>query len=505
MNRRRVVVNTAASVLQVIGVSIAWLLLSRFLLRTIGAEKMGIWSVVLAAASATHAGALGLPGSLARFVAKYAAYEDHQKVSRLLQTAYLSTGLSLGIVLLVFHPVAVRVLPLFIAAGGIGEALTILPPAMMSVWLMALVAITMGAFDGYQRMEIRSGLSTGSTIIYAIFAAFLVRKYGLLGLAYAQILQYLCVYFFGVVILRAFVPLPFIPRVWDRGLFREMIRYGASLQLISLSQMAYGPTTKALLASFGGLSMVGYYEIAERLVIQLRSLIVAAHRVLVPIVAELTEVAPKRIQSVYATVTQATFFVSIPFYSAVIIFVPVVSLAWIGKCERYFVWPAMLCTVGWALNTLTVPSYNIYMGTGSLKWNTLSHILTAVLNIGLGWSLGSIWKGWGVIIGWVIALMLGSILVPFAYHIENHSSWRIWTTRSNLILLVSGGTIALVSWVLSNWSTRGSLSLPQQVLLAGGLALLNLVPAWYHPVRRRIQTWLVRYLEQSPRRFANDT
>jgi O-antigen/teichoic acid export membrane protein len=51
--------------------------------------------------------------------------------------------------------------------------------------------------------------------------------------------------------------------------------------------MLYDPITKALLTKFGGLSLVGYYEMANKLIYQIRSLKVSANQILVPAFADL--------------------------------------------------------------------------------------------------------------------------------------------------------------------------------------------------------------------------
>jgi O-antigen/teichoic acid export membrane protein len=55
---------------------------------------------------------------------------------------------------------------------------------------------------------------------------------------------------------------------------------------VSISQLLYEPTTKILLSKYGGLGILGNYEMASRLVNQVRALIVNANQVVIPIIAE---------------------------------------------------------------------------------------------------------------------------------------------------------------------------------------------------------------------------
>ena len=64
------------TIAQVVVSSVILFFLYRYLLNTIGVAKLGVWSVVMAAASASRMSELGLSGSVVKFVAKYKAHSD---------------------------------------------------------------------------------------------------------------------------------------------------------------------------------------------------------------------------------------------------------------------------------------------------------------------------------------------------------------------------------------------------------------------------------------------
>ena len=66
------------SLVQVVLVGISLFILYRFLLRSIGIERMGVWSVVLATTSVANVANLGISASVVRFVAKY-LHEEKKK------------------------------------------------------------------------------------------------------------------------------------------------------------------------------------------------------------------------------------------------------------------------------------------------------------------------------------------------------------------------------------------------------------------------------------------
>src|SRR4030066_1313189 len=140
-------------------------------------------------------------------------------------------------------------------------------------------------------------------------------------------------------------------------MFKRIIFYGINFQVISIAVMLSDPVTKALLSKFGNLSMVGFYEMASRMVLQFRAIIVSANQVVVPTIADMTENAPEKIRAFYLRSYDLLFYLALPLFSLLIICAPIISEIWIGYYERVFVFSAILLSIGWFLNTLAVPAY----------------------------------------------------------------------------------------------------------------------------------------------------
>ena len=274
-----------------------------------------------------------------------------------------------------------------------------------------------------------------------------------------------------------------------------MLGYGTHFQIISISRMMYDPITKGLIAHFGGLSLLGFYEMASRLVLQVRSLIVAANQALVPTLAGLHEREPSRLDQVYATSVRLVFFVDVPLFTALAISSPVVSSVWIGYIEPTFVYATCLLSVGWAINTLSGPAYFASLGTGDLRRNTLSHIAIGILNFACGFVLGTLGGGKGVIMGWVIALIVGSAILIISYGGGIKKSIKLYTDKESLHLIL-GVTVSVIVLLLILpymgkfywWIQLGFVSL---------VFFVSLVPSiWLHPARHNVQEYIgmrIRY------------
>lgn len=495
MQKRQVFINAIMSVIQTVVISVILFILYRFLLTTIGVEQLGIWSLVLAITSITNIASFGLTGSVVKFVAKYIAREEEEKVSEVIQTAIISIGVFVGMILLGGYPIIKWVLSLVIPNSSFPLVLSILPYAFFALWLMAITSIFQSGLDGCQRIDIRTLLLMGGAILNLLLCFLLVPKYGLLGVAYARVIDNFLILICSWTLLKKYIPyLPVFPLKWNRTLFREVISYGLNFQVISTTRMFYDPITKALLCKFGNLSMVGYYEMANRMILQLRSLIVSANQVLVPAIADLKEKIPEKIHVVYLTSYRLLFYLSLPLFSLMIIALPLISRVWIGYYEKIFVIFGVLLAISRFINMLNAPSYFVYLGIGELRWNVAGHIVTGVLNVCLGFILGFYLNGIGVVIAWAISLALGSSIIFLSYHIRNKIPLVELIPKASRQITITCLTGTLMAFLIQEKLNHVLSIVVFNSLIVLIFLIIIFIPFWLHPMRRRLMGWLMNDL-----------
>jgi len=248
-----------------------------------------------------------------KFVAQYAARENHDRVALLLQTALLSVGAALALVDVALYPLARWALAFVLPHDRVAGAYAILPLALVSLWVNVISLLMQAGLVGLQRIALCNSIEMFGSLSYLFLAFALVPRHGLLGLAYAQALQGAVFLLITWRLLRGSITaLPIFPRRWDHALFGEMAGYGLQFQIITASQALREPITKALLAKFGGLSMTGYYDLASRWVVTIRELIVQANQVLIPAISHLRERDPESIPAVYRESYRLVFFLAFP-------------------------------------------------------------------------------------------------------------------------------------------------------------------------------------------------
>jgi O-antigen/teichoic acid export membrane protein len=412
----------------------------------------------------------------------------------LVQTGTLTAAAAITVALALLYPLVQVVLGLVIEDPALlPQAVAIVPYALGSLWLSATASVVYASIDGFQRVDLRNIILMGGAGVFLASALWLVPSRGLIGLAQAQVLQGATVLTVSWLVLRRLLPeLPVLPLRWSRPAFREMIGYSLRFQGIAFTLLLFEPLTKSLLARFGSVSSAGYFEMANRLAMQLRAFIVTAHTSLVPTITDISEKAPELLRGVYEASCRIVAFLLLVLLPLLIALTPLISVVWLGSFEPLFVLFATLVFIGWFGNLVGNPGYIGYMGEGRIRWNLRSHLLTGVVNVALGIALGALAGGVGVVVAFVVALLSGSLLVAVAYSREHGYRMSIWAAPDNL-LLGAASVAGMGAVLLLYYRFAESLGVPLLVVASLAVyALIAGVPLWLHSARRQMHAWAMQ-------------
>lgn len=482
--KRRVLLNAAMATAQAVIVGIALFVLFRFLLETIGIEKVGIWSLVLAATNVTRISELGFANSVLQFVSRYLAKGEAERAARVVETAILTVAGFGSIAILLLYPLLAWALGRLIPLALLSEATRLLPFTIGSLWCSMMAATVHSGLDGIQRTDLRSVVLMSSQVIFVGATFYLVPASGLEGVAQAQLIQSFWSLMVSWIMLKVNLNgLSMMPYRWTSSLFREMFGYAANFQINGIAQLLFEPTTKALLSKWGTLADVGYFEMASRMIIQIRSLLVAANQVVVPVITTQHEHKPTQIPDLYKRCYDIMLYLSIPIFSLLLVVTPLISEAWIGRYEPAFVLFAFLLITSWALNATAVPAYLAFVGTGQLRWNTLSHMVTGITSVLIGYILGYMFGSVGVIVGTCFAILVGSLLTLLAFHAEYHVDLNGFVPHEsrNLVMWSVGGA---GGGLLMYYLLRDTVELWMATVLVCGIFGGLVGPSvWQHRIR----------------------
>jgi O-antigen/teichoic acid export membrane protein len=501
----RLLRNITSAGSQIVVQTFALFFLYSFLIDILGVERLGIWSIILASASAARISELGLGGSVTKFVASYRAQEDLVAVGEVLQTGAITIAVILGAILLAVYPLLAWLLPEILPASALDEARAILPYALASLWLNSVASIWTSGLDGVLRSDLRAGLAIIGTLAFLGMAWVGASTYGLLGLAVAQVAQGAILAVLGWIAIRTVVTtMPPIPVKWSLARLRVMLGYGVNFQINSVIMLLFEPTTKVLLGRYGELAAAGYFELAQRLVMKARAFIVESNRVVVPVFAgSANNVDDTR--ELYLKNARVLFAVVTPLFAGLIALMPAVSELWIGAYQAQFVLIAILLTGAWYVNAMSAPAYFAFLGHGRLRWLTASHLVMGACNAALGVLLGVAFGWHGVIAAFILSLLLGSALTIGAYHREVRVPIRALLSGHDYLLGLACFTAAgIVLWAYLSARGAGMALWASTSLAVAAMALVVLVGVMRHPTSLHVLQALAQKLRSRRPSGANE-
>lgn len=457
MQNKKLIFNSISAIVQVLIVGIIYFLLYRYLKETIGIKLFGVWSLVIATTSLALIANFGISTSIIKFVSTYYTRKDFEKLKKLIFTASVFIIIAYTLISILIFFLGNLILSYFIEPDYLSIALEILPYSLISLVINALGGVISSCLDGIQKNYIRSYILSFSSIILFILSLLWTPTYGLKGLIYAQIFQAVIVLFISLYFISKYIKgVLTLKWNWSKEIFKEIINYGLKMQALSFMQMSFEPITKAFLSRFGGLEAVGYYEMANRFVSQFRSLIVSANQVLIPVVAEAKETNESYVKELYLKTFSIIYVLDVLLVSGLIISIPIVSYFWVGEIIPFFMFAVIINSMAVFVNIISNPAYFTYLGEGKLNWLILSYLSVTILNIVAGYLLGHYLLNYGVILGWNLAFLSGSLIIIFSYHKSNAIKWKEVFNISDIILLIVATFTTYIGYNLFlNYFTNG--------------------------------------------------
>jgi len=448
--RRRTLVNACAGVAQATVSGLVLFLLYRFLLRHIGPELLGLWSIVNALLGLSRLADIGICGAAIKLTAEALAKQNRSYAGHLLSAALQGTFLLLTPVLLFAAYAVVSWGPQRVLAHH-QQLLDIIPGVLAAIWLGFLGNPLRAGLDACQRVDLRQLLVVVQQVLFLVFSWIWVPERGLLGLVEAQAMAAAVSLLTAAILLRQVlrkreVALPFAS--WSCA--GALLNYGGKLQISSVAMLFFDPVTNYLLAHYAGLTATAWFEMASRLVFQVRALLISALETLVPYVASQDQ-REQTTRTSYLEVSQLNLLLTAVVFGITLSCLPAVSWLWIGHIQSTFVGFGMLLVVGWWANTVAAPAYFFFQGMGMQRWNMISGWAMALGNVVCSWLLGRFLGAPGVVAGWTMALLMASVINIAGLHVHLRIRVGEVITFKTIVLSAALLTLGLCALFAPTW------------------------------------------------------
>jgi O-antigen/teichoic acid export membrane protein len=426
-----VVRNTLVNGLGTLSGVILALVLTPFLIDSLGTDGFGVWALALSLsflggyASLTD---LGIETSAARYVAEARADGDTVAASEIAST----TMAFFGIVALVAAPiVAALALPLtdlFDVGGDLRDDAAIcfaLMGAQLVFELPARAYFTL--IEGAQRYDVFQLLEFARSLAQAgFFVAVLVADLGLPGLGAGLVASSAL-----VLVLARFAARRIVPEVelgrrhasWTR--FRTLFSFGGQYFAVRVMGTLYRQMDKAIVGLALGLRAVTFYEIANRIHQGAAMVQSVASSSLLPATAYLRR-DRAALRELYLRGTTYAVAVGVPVVVSAFIFAEDLIRTWVGESLTEAAGSARLFLVFVAFVAVHAIGTSMIIALGQMRFVIATTAVFMIVNLAVSIALVEPLGVDGVILGTVVAQVVIWLPYTLRFFREFDVTWSQW-------------------------------------------------------------------------------
>ncbi|MBL7145633.1 MAG: oligosaccharide flippase family protein [Phycisphaerae bacterium] len=382
-------INMASGVVVTVINTAAMMVAFPIYLHFLGYEKYGVWLVLATVLSFAQLGNLGIGQAVMKLVAEEHGRGDIEGIQRYVTTALALLCLSGSLALIAVLVFKTQIISAFkLSDENAKTALWLLPYiGILSIYVFIVQALN-ATLSGLGRMDLANyAQSIGRIVAVAVVAVLLYSGRGIESLLIGNILSYVFIHVMSLICIWRIANIRLLRlRNLDAQRGKRLLRFGGTVFGGSLINMLFSPFNKLMLSRYAGVSTIPIYEIAFRGSMQIRNMIEAGLRALMPeisrIGANMTENAKGRISQIYRRAMKLIFAFGLPLYASLIIASPLLLRLWLGdKFVETLPSVFQIMLVGTFLSLLCVPAYYTLLGLGKVGCCFVAHAIIGIVNL----------------------------------------------------------------------------------------------------------------------------
>lgn len=385
IDKRRILKNIGSSWFS-LGLNIfVGIFLSPFILHRLGDSAFGIWVLIFSITGYYGLFDLGIRSSVIRYVSKYTATGENDKLARHINTSlitYCGIGLfSLAITIVL----SLNISHVFrIAPQMLSQARWLMLMAGIAVSLGFPLGISGGMLEGLQRYYLLNWSNIVTTLLRAgLIVVFLQRGYGLLTVSLITVTLPVLGAIVRVAIVHHILPVPLGWRYIDRESFEQMARFSGATMLVLLAARLRFQTDEMVVGSMLSTAAITYFSIGARFSDYALQAVISLAQIFVPMSSQSEAVGNmERLRKIYIVGNRACALTAFPLVALAVILGPSMIEVWVGKKYvplSYPVLVALMLPIG--LLMMQAASSRILMGMGRQRELATVAVIEGVANL----------------------------------------------------------------------------------------------------------------------------
>lgn len=245
------------------------LLISPFLIRRLGPEAYGVWTLSFGLVDYYWFFDFGFRSATVKYVAHYTATGESRKVGEVISTSLLYALAVAAFVLVAVGLSAHRIVHFIHVAPGFEHAFVVVIYLITVSWAMGIVlGLSTESLEAVQRFDLTSRVSVIATTTRLIGQAIVLYfGYGLIPLAAVTVSGQMLGYTLNFISFRRiFKDVPIGFRMGSRATLRLLNNFGIHSFLITISTQLQNQTAPFLIGHFLSAAFAGFYNAPMRLI-----------------------------------------------------------------------------------------------------------------------------------------------------------------------------------------------------------------------------------------------
>lgn len=382
-----------------------------------GLEVLGVWSILTAAIFILRIGDIGMGGAAERYVSTISVENNSTEIREYLDTALITNTVIFSLLAFLGYFIFYNNIQWVVPNNKNleSQALQVLPLIFTTFLFSNIANMYSGGLRGLHLGYLNSYLLIISNVIQMIVVIVLVPKIGLNGLALAQLLQYLFLIIVASICMHRYIrkykSMKWLPVYFRRSKFKVLISFSLKAQAVSLLNGLFEPLSKFLVGQTAGLSILGLYELAYKVVSLPRNAVVSGVLGVMPAMTNLLSTNIDEAKKIYfkskKLVIMATGFVLI----GVVVFSPFISWLLLEKIEWKLTYFIIIMATAFIGNVIGAPAYLLGFSSGRFKFNLISSILVIFITVFLTLIMSKIIPDYAAIFSSAFGLFFGGVFI----------------------------------------------------------------------------------------------
>jgi O-antigen/teichoic acid export membrane protein len=344
-----------------------------------GVDVLGIWSVLAAWAALIKLGDTGMSAAITQTFAK-AIFTDEDKRSAIDRNKEILEAV-LPINLLFFG--VINMVGTFLLYANASE---IVPmnyeeDAQIAILINGctmlisnISSLFVAALAGLHLNHVNSKITIVSAVGVLIMSLPLVMYFGLVGVAVMYLLQQLIIVFLQLYFLKLnkINPQRLVVKI---QIIKSLLKVSMQNQLTGVLNSGFEPVSKILVGYIGGTQAQGYFELAYKTISVPRNAAASGSSAAIPTLTSLAEAGGDEGLKLFNKINLANKLSSAAILFFGVMLSPIFSIMWLGYYDYALIAACAGLALGFSINLLGAPYYNLGLSFGDMRGNVVSSFL----------------------------------------------------------------------------------------------------------------------------------